>query len=60
MRDVNAVQGFIREAQIAASLSHHHLVPVYDVGFDDDLQLHYYAMKYVVGRTLSQWLLRRA
>ena len=53
VRDPKASEGFIREAKIAASLSHHHLVPIYDVGFDLDHQVHYYAMKYVKGRTLS-------
>ncbi|TVR47125.1 MAG: serine/threonine protein kinase [Planctomycetota bacterium] len=53
MVDPRAVDSFLREAQIAAALSHHHLVPVYDVGFDEILGVHYYAMKYVSGRTLS-------
>ena len=53
VRDPKSIESFIREAKIAASLSHHHLVPIYDVGFDQEHQVHFYAMKYVKGRTLS-------
>ncbi|TVR14946.1 MAG: serine/threonine protein kinase [Planctomycetota bacterium] len=53
MKDQKAIEDFSREARIAASLNHHHLVPVYDVGYDDRLHLHFYAMKLVPGRTLS-------
>lgn len=53
VQDPQAVEGFIREARIAAALSHHHLVPVYDVGYDAERQLHFYAMKLIDGRTLS-------
>lgn len=53
VRDQRAVEGFLREARIAAALSHHHLVPVYDVGYEESLDVHYYAMKLISGRTLS-------
>lgn len=53
MTDAKAIEDFSREARIAASLNHHHLVPVYDVGHDKNLGLYYYAMKLIQGRTLS-------
>ena len=44
-------QRFQLEAQAAAHLHHPHIVPVYAVGCDSGV--HYYAMQYVDGRTLS-------
>ena len=42
---------FQREAQLVASLSHPHIVPVYDVGEEDGT--HFIVMEYVRGRTLK-------
>lgn len=47
-----AVQRFVHEARITASLPHPNIVPVYDIGHDGDLGL-YFTMKLVEGRTLS-------
>jgi serine/threonine protein kinase len=48
----NKVDGFLREARIAAKLSHPALVAVHEVGVEPALGLHYYSMEYVHGRTL--------
>jgi eukaryotic-like serine/threonine-protein kinase len=49
-------QRFLREAKLAAALSHPNLVAVYDVGEDDGLP--YIVMEYVDGETLAE-LMRR-
>ena len=43
---------FEREAKIIASLEHHSIVPVYDVGADDDQP--YFVMRYMTGGSLSE------
>ncbi|MCS6913870.1 MAG: cyclic nucleotide-binding domain-containing protein [Myxococcota bacterium] len=47
------VRSFIREAQITAQLDHPNLVPVHDIGIDENGQV-YFTMKLVEGRTLAQ------
>jgi eukaryotic-like serine/threonine-protein kinase len=51
------VERFRREAKAAASLSHPHIVSVYDAGEDDDTP--YIAMEYVPGGTLKDRLQHR-
>jgi WD40 repeat protein/tRNA A-37 threonylcarbamoyl transferase component Bud32 len=41
---------FIREAKAVAQLSHPNILPIYDVGVEDDIS--YFVMKYVPGQTL--------
>ncbi len=48
------VQRFIREAELAATLVHPHIVPVYAVGQHNGL--HWFAMQKIEGVTLAQWL----
>jgi len=48
-------QRFIQEAAVLAKLAHPNIVPVYDLGHDDEGQL-YYTMKLVKGRTLQDIL----
>jgi eukaryotic-like serine/threonine-protein kinase len=48
---------FIREARMAAALSHPNLVAVYDVGDEDGLP--YIVMEYVEGETLAELMARR-
>ena len=43
---------FEREAKIIASLEHHSIVPVYDVGADEDQP--YFVMRYMTGGSLSE------
>jgi serine/threonine-protein kinase len=47
---------FLREARMAAALSHPNLVAVYDVGEEDGLP--YIVMEYVDGETLAQMMAR--
>lgn len=46
-----ASKRFAREAAIAARLHHPHLVPVYAVG--EEQGIHYFAMQFIEGRSLS-------
>ena len=48
------IQRFKNEACAAAQLQHAHIVPVYSVGCENGL--HYFAMKYIEGKTLEQVL----
>ena len=45
---------FQREALSATSLTHPHIVNIYDVGEDEDI--HYIVMEYVKGETLKQYI----
>ncbi|MBK06385.1 MAG: hypothetical protein CL932_16530 [Deltaproteobacteria bacterium] len=49
------IQRFIEEAQITGQLEHPNIVPVYDLGMDEQGQL-YFTMKRVKGKTLKQLL----
>jgi serine/threonine protein kinase len=42
---------FFREAKAVAQLSHPNILPIYDVGIENDIS--YFVMKYVPGRTLK-------
>lgn len=50
---------FLEEAQIGGQLDHPNIVPVHELGSDDDGAL-YFTMKRVVGETLESWLTRDA
>ena len=52
--DVRQLERFRREATTVARLDHPHIVPVY--GFGDDNGRHYYAMRFIDGRTLREWI----
>ncbi|MEK4485131.1 Stk1 family PASTA domain-containing Ser/Thr kinase [Psychrobacillus sp. FSL H8-0484] len=49
---------FQREALSATSLTHPHIVNIYDVGEDEDI--HYIVMEYVKGDTLKQYIQQKA
>lgn len=49
---------FQREALSATSLTHPHIVNIYDVGEDEDI--HYIVMEYVKGETLKEYILQNA
>ncbi len=51
------IQRFKNEARAVASLSHPHIISVYQVGCDRGI--HYYAMQYVAGRTLAELIRSR-
>src|SRR5215468_4575346 len=52
--DPRHLQRFQNEARAAASLHHPHIVPVYGVG--SERGVHYYAMQFIDGLTLAQFL----
>ena len=45
---------FMREALSATSLTHPHIVDIFDVGEEDDL--HYLVMEYIEGQTLKEFI----
>jgi serine/threonine protein kinase len=49
---------FIREARVQGQLAHSAILPVYDVGIDEDGR-EYFAMKHVSGRTLDKAIAAR-
>jgi serine/threonine-protein kinase len=51
--DPRTVRMFVREAQITGQLEHPNIVPVHDLGIDEDATV-YFTMKLVEGRTLEQ------
>ncbi len=53
--DEEVVKRFITESRAAASMSHHNIVSVYDVGETDD-GLNYIVMEYVDGMTLKEYI----
>jgi serine/threonine protein kinase len=53
-RDATAVQMFLDEARLAASLNHQNVAQVFEVG--EDLGIHYLAMEYVHGQDLRALL----
>ena len=50
--DQEFIRRFDTESQASASLSHKNIVPIYDVGEQDDC--HYIVMEYVEGKTLKE------
>lgn len=55
-RDEVIVERFLREARIAASLNHEHIVTIYDVG--EESGVYYIAMRYIEGESFAH-LIRR-
>src|SRR5262245_59345646 len=55
LADEDNRQRMLREAQVIARLEHPGIVPVHDVGILDDGRI-YYAMKYVRGRRLDEYV----
>jgi serine/threonine protein kinase len=55
--DARQLQRFKNEAQAAAFLHHQNIVPVYAVG--QERGVHYYAMQFIEGRTLSALIAER-
>jgi hypothetical protein len=52
--DARQLQRFKTEAQAAAQLHHGNIVPIYAVGCERGI--HYYAMQFIDGRTLTEFL----
>lgn len=53
----NGVERFTREARTAASLDHPNIIPIYRVS--SGTEIFWYAMKYLEGRSLDQYLRER-
>jgi len=51
------VRRFRHEAQAVASLSHHNIVSVYDVGYEENM--HYIVMEFVEGESLKEYIKRK-
>ncbi|MEE9311666.1 MAG: protein kinase, partial [Planctomycetota bacterium] len=49
------VERFLREAKITGQLEHPNIVPVYEIGKDDDGD-YYYTMRFIKGKTLADRL----
>ena len=54
VEDEEFIYRFKRESQAAASLSHHNIVNIYDVGQEDDI--YYIVMEYIDGKTLKEYI----
>jgi len=51
--DTVRVEKFFHEARICASLEHPNIVPVYDIGYDEN-ELPFFTMKLIHGKTLNE------
>lgn len=54
--DISAADRFLREIEIAARLTHPHILPLHDSGVIDDQP--YYVMPYIEGESLRQRMIR--
>ena len=50
--DVQKVEAFLREAKLNAALQHPNIVPIYDIGMNDDDP--WFTMKYIKGSSLEE------
>lgn len=55
--DEEFIKKFSRESQAAASLSHHNIVNIYDVGHEE--KEHYIVMEYIDGITLKDYISKK-
>ena len=53
IRSQEDVDDYVTEARTVAQLDHHGIVPVYDTGHDDDLDLCFVVSKYISGNNLA-------
>ncbi|MEM7012429.1 MAG: serine/threonine-protein kinase [Verrucomicrobiota bacterium] len=51
----DVIKEFVREVQITAALDHPYIVPVYDLGFNDNDQL-FFTMKRLSGQNLKEYI----
>ena len=50
--DSRSCKDFVREARLHSLLEHPNIIPLYDIGYEDDRP--YFSMKYVHGRTVEE------
>ncbi len=55
--DTRQIARFKNEAHSAGLLRHPNIVPIYSIGSENGL--HYYAMQYIPGKSLDQWIRER-
>ncbi|QDS94694.1 Serine/threonine-protein kinase PknB [Roseimaritima multifibrata] len=55
--DPRQLKRFQHEAEAAASLQHPNIVPVHTIGYERGV--HFFAMRYIDGESLDQWIERR-
>lgn len=53
------VEKFFHEARICASLEHPNIVPVYDIGYDED-ELPFFTMKLINGQSLNELIKQKS
>lgn len=54
VNDEQFIKKFKRESQAAASLSHHNIVNIYDIGVQENI--HYIVMELINGKTLKEFI----
>ena len=52
--DSEFIKRFNTEAQAAANLQHPNIVSIYDVGYEEETNIHYIVMELIKGKTLKQ------
>jgi serine/threonine-protein kinase len=56
MESQDMVTRFYREARVMAQLKHPNIVKVLDIDRDEQLNIHFFVMEYIEGKTLGQYL----
>src|SRR5262245_665312 len=56
MENQDMVTRFYREARVMARLNHPNIVRVFDVEQDEELNVYFFVMEYIEGKTLRQYL----
>ncbi|HAA48385.1 MAG TPA: serine/threonine protein kinase [Planctomycetaceae bacterium] len=54
VEDAEALSQFHREAELLKALKHPNIVPIYEIGAEDDI--HYFTMEFIVGGSLSDMI----
>ena len=54
----SAIEDFLREARVTASLQHPNIIPVYDIGKDKE-RLPFFTMKLIEGQNLAEFILEK-
>ena len=57
-KNESAIEDFLREARVTASLQHPNIIPIYDIGKDED-GLPFFTMKLIDGQNLAEYILEK-